>query len=190
MCSISQKRENSYKSQLIFASHRDISNPGECLVTTLFNYLQITDLHNMQYSASFSDRIFQTRYNRYNATPSILNYKTFWIFQIHIFCYELRCTLHSKSNVSIKTKSSYNLEWGSTPIDKYLQIANLLPEYLIRWNMVSQISLVLVPSSGAPSFAVMLGRLNSALHMYSYRMDCFSTWAHFKIAMNMEKGID
>jgi hypothetical protein len=54
MSSISQKRENSYKSQLIFASHRDISNPGECLVTTLSNYLQITDLHNMQYSASFS----------------------------------------------------------------------------------------------------------------------------------------
>lgn len=43
--SSSKKRDNSYKSQLIFTSHCNVSNPGKCLVTTLFNYLQIPNLN-------------------------------------------------------------------------------------------------------------------------------------------------
>jgi hypothetical protein len=49
----SNKIENSYKSQLIFAGHCDVSNPGKCLVTTLFNYLQIPNLHNIEDSKPF-----------------------------------------------------------------------------------------------------------------------------------------
>ena len=45
--------------------------------------------------------------------PSVLNHKSFWLFQIYSLCYAHRtlCLDNSKSYVLRKNKTTYNLEW-------------------------------------------------------------------------------
>jgi len=114
-----RKESSSYKSQLIFTGHCNVSNPGKCLVTTLFNYLQIPNLHNTQDNEPFTDWRL-----RENTTDRILETQT--------------------TNIKCITWMPDTVKYG---ISNFTRIGAFF--------------------SWAPSSAVMLGRLNSALHMYS-----------------------
>jgi hypothetical protein len=110
MSSSSHERKNSYKSQLIFAGHCDVSNPGKRLITTLFDYLQIPNLKKTQNGI-------------------------------------LKLTEDAREF----SKSCSNITW--------------MPD-TVKYG-ISNFTRIGAFFSGTASSAAMLGRLNSALHMYS-----------------------
>jgi hypothetical protein len=48
---------------------------------------------------------------RLHSTPSVSNYKSLWLFFVHLFCYVSKYIyMHSKINIPKKVKTTYNLE--------------------------------------------------------------------------------